>query len=68
VGELHLSENFNSDWNVDQKERKLFKVFVILGLVDDFVQVVQILLSLVTSGQLVESADNVLDFGFSLLD
>lgn len=60
--------DFSSDWNVNKQKWKFLKIFVVLRLLDNFVQVIKILFTLIFSRKFMERTDNVFDFGFSLLN
>ena len=68
MGKFHLSIDFNSDWNINKQEWEFFKIFIVFGLLNDFVQVIKIFFTLVFSGKFMERVDDIFYFSLSLLD
>ena len=68
MGKFHLSIDFNSDWNIDKQEWKFFKIFIVLGLLNNFVQVIKILFTLIFSWKFMERVNNIFYFSLSLFD
>lgn len=68
MSEFHLSIDLDSDWNINEQERKFFEILITFRLLNDFVQVVKIFFTLIFSRKFMERANNIFDFSFSLLD